>query len=551
MKKSTRILLLAALLGTTGLSAQNPALDRMRQHIRVLSADSLEGREAGTEAERKAASYLEAQMRANGLQPGFGAAYLQPFEFFNRREVKDDSYLEIDGKTYAVHTDFLPLAESMSADFGADLVSVGYGIDGNGRNDYKGKNLENKLVIVERGSPTPDNPHSGFEDYSTISAKLEAAKRHGALGVVFVDPAGQALEPLQPNYSRKSGNQDLIAVYFPGVKASQLDGKPVVGYVHLEDDYRTGHNVLGYLDNKAAYTVVIGAHFDHLGYGDEGSLHRGERAIHNGADDNASGTALMLELGKSLQAPQFSKYNYLFVGFSGEEKGLLGSNFYTKNPSLDLDKVACMINFDMVGRLNPENNTCGVNGVGTSPAWNTALAKVEVPDFKIKTSESGVGPSDQTSFYLKNIPAIHYFSGSHGDYHKPSDDEPLINYDGVDKIYRHVSALIAELAAQGEKLAFTATKQDENGDVPRWKVTLGVVPDYMYDGAGMRIDGVTEGKPASKAGLQTGDVVVEMGGMPVADMMSYMRALSKFERGQTVKVVVLRDGKKKSKKVSF
>lgn len=549
--KNIAFLLLAGLLSTTSLVAQNPALDRMRQHIRVLSADSLEGREAGTEAELKAAAYLEAQMRANGLKPAFEGAYLQPFEFFNGRVVKDDSYLEIDGKTFKGNVDFIVLAECMSADFGSTFVDVGYGIDGNGRNDYKGRNMENKFAVVERGSPEPDNPHSGFAEYSTLTAKLEAAKRNGALGVVFVDPAGQPIEPVQPNYSRKTNNQDLIAVYWPNMKASQLDGKSVIGWMDIEEDYRTGHNVLGSIDNQAPYTVVIGAHFDHLGYGDEGSLHRGERAIHNGADDNASGTALMLELGKTLQAPQYAKYNYLFIGFSGEEKGLLGSNFYTKNPSLDLDKVACMINFDMVGRLNPENNTCGINGVGTSPAWNTALAKVSVADFKIKTSESGVGPSDQTSFYLKDIPAIHYFSGSHSDYHKPSDDEPLINYDGVDKIYRHVSALIGELASSGEKLAFTSTKQEENSDVPRWKVTLGVVPDYMFDGAGMRIDGVTDGKPAAKAGLMTGDVVVEMGGMPVADMMSYMRALSKFEKGQTVKVVVLRGGKKKSKKVTF
>ena len=551
MKKTSSLLLLVVLLSATGLRAQNPALDRMRQHILVLSDDSLEGREAGTDAERRAAAYIAGQMRANGLGPGFGEAYLQPFEFFNGREVMEDSYLEIDGKTYEENTDFVILAECMSADFGADLVAVGYGIDGNGRNDYKGKNMQNKLAVVERGSPTPDNPHSGFEEYSTLSAKIDAARKNGALGIVFVDPPGQALEPIKPDYSRKVGNTDLYAVYFPGMKASQLDGKPVVGYLHLNDDYRTGHNVIGLLDNKAPFTVVIGAHYDHLGYGDEGSLHRGERAIHNGADDNASGTALLLELGKTLQAPAYNQYNYLFIGFSGEEKGLLGSNFFTKNPSLALDKVACMINFDMVGRLNPENNTCGINGVGTSPAWNTALEKISVPDFKIKTSESGVGPSDQTSFYLKDIPAIHYFSGSHGDYHKPSDDAHLINYDGVDKIYRHVSALLLDLASTGQKLAFTSTKQDENGDVPRWKVTLGVVPDYMFDGAGMRIDGVTEGKPASKAGLQTGDVVVEMGGMAVADMMSYMRALSKFDKGQTVKVVVLRDGKKKTKKVSF
>lgn len=549
--KRISLLLSYGFLLTAGLQAQSPEVVHMREVINVLSADSLEGREAGTEAEVRAAGYIERQMRAVGLKPGMESGYLQAFEFFNRRAVGDESFLEIGGKKYVVGTDFQPLAESMQADFGSSIVSVGYGIQANGRDDYKGKDVENKFVLIERGHHEPDNPHSTFAEHATISAKLEVAQKSGAIGVIFVNPEGQAMEPLVVNYSRKTTELGIVAVYFPNLKASQLEGKDITGYIEIGDDYKTGHNVLGYLDHGAPYTVVIGAHFDHLGYGEEGSLHRGEKAIHNGADDNASGTAMMLELGKTLQGAAYNKYNYLFMGFSGEEKGLLGSNYWTKNPTMDLGKVAFMINFDMVGRLNPENNTVGINGVGTSPVWKTALEGVAVEGLKVKPGESGVGPSDQTSFYLKNIPAIHYFSGTHADYHKPSDDAHLINYDGVEKIYQHVTKLLAELALTGDKPAFTATKQDENGDVPRWKVTLGVVPDYMYDGEGMRIDGVTEGKPAANAGLKAGDVVVDMGGNAVKDMMSYMRALSKIEKGQTVVVTVERNGKKKKKKVTF
>ena len=206
----------------------------------------------------------------------------------------------------------------------------------------------------------------------------------------------------------------------------------------------------------------------------------------------------------------------------------------------------------MVGRLDKEKNTLGINGVGTSPYWKDALAKIQIDDMKVKTSESGVGPSDHTSFYLKDMPVLHFFSGTHSDYHKPSDDENLINYEGADKIYRFVMALLGDLnASASEKLTFTKTKNDEEGDAPRWKVSLGVVPDYLFDGEGMRIDGVSDGKPASKAGLLAGDVVVKMGDNEVKDMMSYMRALAKYDKGDKVVVVVLRKGKAKKKKVTF
>jgi membrane-associated protease RseP (regulator of RpoE activity) len=201
--------------------------------------------------------------------------------------------------------------------------------------------------------------------------------------------------------------------------------------------------------------------------------------------------------------------------------------------------------------FDPEKNTLGINAVGTSPFWKEAMAGIQIDDMKVKTAESGVGPSDHTSFYLKDLPVLHFFSGTHSDYHKPSDDENLINYAGVDKIYRYVWALLGKMNENGEKLPFTKTKNDEEGEAPRWKVSLGVVPDYLFDGEGMRIDGVTEGKPAAKAKLLAGDIVVKMNDDEVKDMMSYMRALAKYNKGDTVVVVVLRKGKAKKKKVTF
>ncbi len=309
----------------------------------------------------------------------------------------------------------------------------------------------------------------------------------------------------------------------------------------------TGRNVAGYIDNKGTSTIVIGAHFDHLGYGSEGSLHRGEPAIHNGADDNASGTAAMIQLAKILNIKD-SPYNFLFLAFSGEENGLWGSNYFSKNSTVALEDINYMINMDMVGRLN-EESTLAINGVGTSPAWVDAIETANTDSLKLVTSESGVGPSDHTSFYLQDIPVLHFFTGQHEDYHKPSDDADKINYEGLVRIVRYIERLIDELDEQ-ERLAFTKTN-DSSSDSPRFSVSLGVVPDYLFDGEGMRIDGVTDGKPAAGAGMEKGDIVVKLGDSTIVDMMSYMRALGGFKAGEKTVVEFKRGNDLKAVEVKF
>ncbi len=314
-----------------------------------------------------------------------------------------------------------------------------------------------------------------------------------------------------------------------------------------EDSSVVGTNVIGFLDNKAENTIVIGAHYDHLGYGGEGSLFRDEeKAIHNGADDNASGVALMLNLASKLKNSNTSN-NYLFLAFSGEEMGLLGSNYFTKNTTIDADKINYMINMDMVGRMKADS-TLAVYGVGTSPMFKQTLT-ANNDSFKIIENESGVGPSDHTSFYLIDIPVLHFFTGQHEDYHKPGDDSEKLNYDGMNLISDYIFDIITDLDDNG-KLAFRKTK-NESEETPRFKVGLGVVPDYLYDGEGMRIDGVSEDKPAIKAGLKKGDVVVKIGDSTIVDMMSYMRTLSTFEAGNKTKVKVLRDGKEVEVEIEF
>lgn len=312
------------------------------------------------------------------------------------------------------------------------------------------------------------------------------------------------------------------------------------------DSILKGINVAGIWDNGAEKTVVIGAHYDHLGMGGRGSLHRGKAAVHNGADDNASGVALMLDLAARLaDGPKTN--NYLFLAFAGEEMGLLGSNYYVKNPSIDLEEVNYMINLDMVGRMRPDS-TLSISGTGTSPVWEQVL-RSNNPGFKLVLNESGVGPSDHTSFYLQDIPALHFFTGQHEDYHKPSDDSEKLNYKGMEMIGNYIFSLVTT-ATLARKLAFTKTR-NESEEVPRFKVALGVIPDYLYDGKGMRIDGISEGKAAQKAMLQKGDIVVKLGDSTVKDMMSYMRALSAFEEGDTTEVWVVRQQDTLKKAVSF
>ncbi|MBL7923843.1 MAG: M20/M25/M40 family metallo-hydrolase [Bacteroidia bacterium] len=312
----------------------------------------------------------------------------------------------------------------------------------------------------------------------------------------------------------------------------------------------TGHNVLGFLDNKAANTIVIGAHYDHLGHGSEESLYRGEPAVHNGADDNASGVAGVIELARYLKAKGPKSNNYLFMAFSGEEKGLLGSGYFTKHATIELEKVNYMLNMDMIGRLKKEEPVLIINGAGTSDAWKITMDYMKPSAFKIKTTESGVGPSDHTSFYLKNIPVLHFFSGTHNDYHKPSDDEALINYEGTMDILNYMITLMQKLDDKG-KIAFVKTKEENNEDSPRFKVTLGVVPDYAFEGEGMRIDGISDGKPAAKAGLKAGDIVKQIGEHKVQDMMSYMKALGKFNKGDKAQVTVTRGKEDMKVEVEF
>lgn len=314
----------------------------------------------------------------------------------------------------------------------------------------------------------------------------------------------------------------------------------------------TAYNVLAYLDNKSKHTIIIGAHYDHLGLGHQGSsLQANSKGmIHNGADDNASGVAGVLELARYYSSNKVKeKYNFLFICFSGEELGLLGSKHFTENTLIDLSTVNYMINMDMIGRLDEQSKMLMVHGTGTSPVWETLIKNLENEQVKIRTDSSGVGPSDHTSFYLKNIPVLHFFTGSHSDYHKPSDDWDKINYSGQVEVLKIITRVIDQLDSE-PKLAFLPTKVRATTSRTSFRVTLGIMPSYSNDG-GVKVDGVTEGRPGQLAGILTGDVIIQMGDLPINDIQDYMGALGKFDKGQTVELKVKREGKELSLLVTF
>jgi len=516
---------------------------KLKNHISILASDAFEGRETGTNGEHLAYDYITAQFKDIGLETKGTDGYLQSFDFTKETINGEKTFLKLNEKTFKPEEDFFPLPYSANASAKAEVVNVKYGIVAPtvDYDDYRDRDVKDKIAMMELSTPDGLGPHSKYAEFADVRTKIDKAIEKGAIAVIFVNSDKDTEDP-KPDYKNKI-TPAAIPVIFAKSMAYKLlmDGtKPKADItVELKKVESAGHNVVGYINNKSENTIVIGAHYDHLGYGDEGSLYRGAPAIHNGADDNASGDAALIEMARFLKNSNDKANNYLFIAFSGEEKGLLGSNYFVKHPTIDLKKVNYMINMDMVGRLKKNEKTLQVLGVGTSPAWKEVIEKINIDSVKVKESESGVGPSDHTSFYLADIPVLHFFTGSHEDYHKPSDDEDKINYAGEISVIKIILQVIHELNGK-EKLAFTKTKDSDNSETPRFKVTLGVVPDYAFEGEGMRIDGVSDGKPASKAGLKSGDIVVQLGDNKVLDMMSYMKALGKFAKGDTTTVKVKR-----------
>lgn len=528
------------------------SVKRLKSSIGYLASDELMGRATGTDGERMSAEYIAEEFAKLKLEPkGDNGEYFQKFSITTLRIAGSSSEMNVNGEPLILFTDYYPLGYSANTcDVATGFVDAGFGIVNEHRNDYDSIDAKDKVVLINVGSPDGIHPHSKFLAWHGINIRVDEAIKNGAVGVAFYRANDKVKKP-SGELSLNMTPSSVPVVFLDRIYESVMDLAFVSIKLAILTDEDTGHNVIGYKDNGAENTIVIGAHHDHLGQGQHGnSLAAGSNEIHNGADDNASGTAALFELARALKkSKKWNKNNnYLFIAFSGEELGLLGSKYFVAHPTIDMKKVNYMINMDMVGMLK-ESKVLIVNGVGTSPVFVDALNTVDNGKSGIDSTvrgTSGVGPSDHTPFYLNGIPALHFFTGAHKDYHKPTDDVENLNYEGEVYVIRYIVALIKDLN-DNAKIAYSKTKDDtkEAGGKTRSKfaVTLGVVPNYVYDGEGMQVDAVREGKPAEEAGVIANDVVVGFAGKNISNMRDYMSALETLKPGDKTTVVVRRDGK--------
>lgn len=566
MKKIALILILFSPFLLAAQTLPKPDADiiqSLEHNISYLADDRLEGRLIGSKGEKMAYEFLVENFQSMNLWQKGEQGYLQKFKIKKISYKKASLILE----TKAGEIKFeridraknFPLEGSGIGEVSGKCVWLGYGIEAPslGHNDYAThKSIKGKIVVIKLGRPDADNPHSNLAAYASLEAKLDTAFHKGAEAVIVINTNDANIEPdFKPITKAKFTHGP---VYFLS-KANNLDSINFVNAkaaiaidtmgIELE-----GHNVIGYINNKAEKTVVIGAHYDHLGYNElGGSTYRKTQnekpQIHNGADDNASGTAALIELAELIQKSPYRSQNYVFIAFSGEEEGLLGSRYFVEHPTIDLNKVNYMINMDMVGRLDTTKNMFSISGTGTSPRWDSVLNEINVDHIKAKYDPSGTGASDHTSFYNAGMPVLHFFTGSHYDYHKPSDDWELLNLKGELSVIKYIYTLIGKLDKQS-KLSFTKTKEVQENS-RGFKVTLGIMPDYLFEGKGVKVDGVTDGRPAALAGVKRGDILLQLGTIELASMEAYMKALGSFEKGQSTSLKLKRGTEELTFQIKF
>ena len=512
----------------------------IRNHINFLASDKLHGRLTGSKDEKNASTYISNYFKQIGLAPkGENGTWLQPFNFYTSLSYGKKNELELNGKDFELEKDFYPIPYSCDSTVSGEIFVAQFGtLDQYGHQgewEWQSNKISGKIVLFNLDTAL-------FKSWREAYEKIKPYK---PAAIIFYNSD----KPLNIGAFKKYNSlqrEHAVLLYAEKNTISALreaagKGKVKIS-VHLQRKKVTGHNVIGYIDNGKPLTVIIGAHYDHLGYGEFGnSLYVGPKAIHNGADDNASGTAAMMELARLLKNYKQANTNFLFMAFSGEEEGLLGSNAFVHNPTISLDKVDYMINMDMVGRLDSARRL-ELDGTGTSPTWDSVINNIQPGFFKIKSTPSGIGPSDFASFYLQRIPVLEFFTGSHPDYHKPSDKANKINYPGEVLVINYMDAIIQNLNTH-PRLVYVKTKDETEQRRVAYKVTLGIMPDYAFEGPGLRINDVVANKPAQKAGLQAGDILMKVGNTEVKDMSGYMEVLSKLNKGDKSTVEVKRGDK--------
>ncbi|MDH4037914.1 MAG: M28 family peptidase [Candidatus Krumholzibacteria bacterium] len=573
----------------------------MHNTVAYLADDDLAGRMTGSDGEKKARSYIATRFRDAGLTPLGDDDYLQPFPFTSGVKLvpgKNTLSVTANGETRAleVDKDFRPLAYSDNTSVEGPVAFVGYGLktpaSGEGSYDaYGGFDVTDKVLLILNYVPEGVSMERRMElnMYSGGRYKAMAARERGAKAILVVtgptSPNAGALQSLGFDQSLAGSGipvlsisgetadlllkghdkslkeiQEQLDVENPHAEGTfDLEGVTVSISTDIEREKSQGNNVIGYLppanNDDTAPVLVIGAHYDHLGLGESGSLaDKDEQGkIHNGADDNASGTATMLELADALSAlyqsdPDKFTFGIVFAAWSGEEIGVIGSNYWVQHPTLPLERVAAYLNFDMVGRM--KDNTLMLQGVGSSDAWAGFIEKRNVvAGFDLKLQEDPYLPTDTYAFYPAGVPVIAFFTGSHADYHRPSDDTETLDYPDMERVAKFAMGMALDIMAGGEKLAYVkvAPSSENTGSRASMRVFLGTIPDYSEgEMEGVKLTGVRADGPADKAGLKGGDVIVELAGKEIKNIYDYTYALDALKVGEPATVVVIRDGERVS-----
>ncbi|HYB96172.1 MAG TPA: M28 family peptidase [Vicinamibacterales bacterium] len=572
---------MAQLLVAAPTFAQTVTTSRTRTHVETLASEKFEGRLTGSAGEKLAADYLIGELKRIGARPLPGLTdFRMPFIF--TAGSKDG------GTTVTLGTE-TPQARALSfSDSGTvdgDVVFAGYGLvvpesQNFGYDSYAGLDVKDKIVMVLRYFPEDaDQKTRGIlARYADLRYKAQAARQRGAKGMIVVtgprSPNAGELVPM--SFDTAIAGSGIVAVSVAGdggMKASgrsladvqkELDsGNPhVAGFAmkqraqitaKIVREQQTGHNVVGYLPATTPTTAVakpwvaIGAHYDHLGRGGAGNSLADKaqlNQVHHGADDNASGTATVLNIADAL-AKQPRKRNLLIGFWSGEELGLLGSNAFVTKPPVPVDQIAAYLNFDMVGRV--ADNKLTVQATGTSTVWPKLLEQANVAaGFDLVLQEDPYQPTDVGSFNSAGVPCLTFFTGAHQEYHKPSDTPDKINYEDLDRVGELATAIVKRLMDADDAPQFTKVEQkQDSGGRTGLRIFTGTIPDYATDVKGLLLGGVIGGGPAEQAGLQKGDVIVEIAGQSIANVYDYTYALELLKIGQPAKVVYLRGGERR------
>jgi aminopeptidase YwaD len=581
-----------------GVAAQQPA--RIQQDIKYLSSDELEGRLTGSKGATEAARYIAAEFKKLGLKPlpsgatGNGSEshsstqrfsiehYLQKFPYIASVSLGKNNSFIFGQDNLTVGTDWLPLGFSSSSTAAGETVFVGYGITASelSHNDYAGVNT-GSIALALQGTPDGDNPHGQFARFEGVRWKAVAARNAGAKALIIIARENNFKDDhlTKLGYDNSAGDAGLPVIVISRQAAERLFAHSNLSLTKLEesstartpDNSRTlnfqttlttdivrndtpAYNVAGMLEGSDPVLkneiIIIGAHYDHLGRGGEGSGSLAPRGgeIHHGADDNASGTAGVLELARLFSAQkQRPKRTIVFMAFSGEEEGLLGSNYYVNHPLLPLANTIAMINMDMIGRM--KNYRLSIGGVGTAKEWRDIMSADAEKTFQLTLNEDGFGPSDHSSFYAKQIPVLFFWTGNHSDYHKPTDTFEKINYDDEVRILEMVMRIVNSLNTADKRVTYTTAKSDSAPRTSGFRVYLGTIPNYADSNDGLMLDGVRDDSPAAKAGLKAGDKVVKIGDHEIRNVYDYTAALGEMKAGEEYVLEVVRGTEKLTLKI--